>query len=76
MPGEVPTPERLREWIRSRRELESVLAQRHRESLRRLETAAAVEALGLAYRAARGLEPPRPTSGLIEQQRWFQRARR
>lgn len=57
------------------REAERVLERLRREALRTVDTAAAVAALELAYRAARQQGRSRPTSGLVEQQQWFQRAR-
>ncbi len=57
-------------------EAEPVLERLRRAALRTVDTAAAVAALELAYRAARQQGRSRPTSGLVEQQQWFQRARR
>ena len=51
------------EWIR-------------REELAGSSTIAAVRALAGAFRYARRHLPPRPTSGLVEQQQWFRRLAR
>jgi hypothetical protein len=66
----------VRAWIRTWKQAGPVLERLRRESLRRVSTAAAIEAFDLAYKSARLQCPPRLTSGLIEQQRWFRRSRR
>ncbi len=66
----------IRAWIANWRELGPILERMRWESLRHVNTAAAVEALDLAYKSARLHCPPRKTSGLVEQQRWFTLAHR
>lgn len=58
------------------REAEQLQEQLRRAALRSVDTAAVVAALEPAYRAAREQGRSRPTSGLVQQQPWFQRARR
>jgi hypothetical protein len=71
------TPEELRigrRWVQAWREAGRDMERLRREELRRLDGARAIARLcGPAdYRQAPRL--PRPTSGLVEQQRWFKRA--
>ena len=65
-----------RAWIKNWRELEPILEQMRRDSLRQVDTAAAIGAFDLAYKSARLHCPSRTTSGLVEQQRWFKRGHR
>jgi hypothetical protein len=65
-----------RAWIRGWQELAPVLEQMRQESIRRADTAVAIEAFDLAYKSARLRCPRRLTSGLVEQQRWFKRGHR
>ena len=65
-----------RAWIRNWEETGPILERLRLESLRSVDTAAAIEAFDLAYRSARLHIPPRPASGLVEQQRWFKLARK
>jgi hypothetical protein len=58
-------------WRRAAPELERI----RREEIRAADTARAIEALSGAFIAARCDHPPRPTSGLVEQQRRFHRRR-
>lgn len=68
-------PDRDRARVRAWSEAAPVMERLRRAALRTVDTAAAVAALELAYRAARLHGRSRPTSGLVEQQQWFQRAR-
>lgn len=65
-----------RAWIRNWQELGPILEDERRKSIRRANTAEAIASLDLAYKAARLHCPPRESSGLVEQQRWFQRGHR
>ena len=65
-----------RRWVQAWKRAGEALEKLRREELRRLDPHAAIALLcGPAdYRA----EPraPKPSSGLVEQQRWFKKARR
>ena len=66
----------VRAWIRTWEKVGPILERLRRKSLRRVNTAAAIEAFELAYKSARLHGTPRHSSGLIEQQRWFRRGHR
>ena len=66
----------VRAWIRNWEVVGPVLERERLGALRRVNTAEAIEALDIAYKSARLHCKPRQTSGLVEQQRWFMRARR
>ncbi|HEY5913942.1 MAG TPA: hypothetical protein VJA21_25415 [Verrucomicrobiae bacterium] len=68
--------DQVRSWIRRWEELGPILERLRAESIRQADTAAAIEAFGLAYKSARLHGRRRTSSGLVEQQRWFQRSRR
>jgi hypothetical protein len=65
-----------RAWIKNWQELEPILEGMRRDSLQFVNTADAIGAFDLAYKSARLHCPPRETSGLVEQQRWFKRGHR
>jgi hypothetical protein len=65
--------ELTRAWIRNWAEVGPMLEQMRLDSLKRVNTAEAIEAFDGAYKSARLHFPPRKTSGLVEQQRWFKR---
>lgn len=66
----------IRAWVRNWQELSPVLERERLESIRRADTVASMEAFEMLYQSARATMPPRTSSGLVEQQRWFQMARR
>jgi hypothetical protein len=66
----------VRAWIKNWQEVEPVLEAERRKSIRRVNTAAAIASLDLAYKSARLHCPRRESSGLVEQQRWFKRGHR
>ncbi len=66
--------EQIRERIAQGKRAAPVLERVRREDIRRADTGRAMEQLnGFVLAHARRV-PPRPTSGLVEQQRVFQRA--
>lgn len=65
-----------RAWVENWEKIGRMLEAWRRQAVRQADTAAAIEAFALAYKAARLHLPPRKTSGLVEQQRWFRRGRR
>jgi hypothetical protein len=72
------TPEHIaqgRQWVEAWRRAGAFMEQLRREELRRLDSYRAIALLcGPAdYRVPP--RAPKPTSGLVEQQRWFRRAR-
>ena len=67
--------DQIRAWIRTWEKTGPILERLKLQSLASVDTAAAIEAFDLAYKSARLHAPPRLTSGLVEQQRWFKRAR-
>lgn len=58
-------------WRRAGPELERIRA----EEIRATDTGRSIQILDDAFESAIRLNPPRPTSGLIEQQRFFAKAR-
>jgi hypothetical protein len=71
------TPDQIAEgkrWVQAWKEAGEAMEQLRREELRRLDSQRAIELLcGPAdYRVAP--RAPKPTSGLVEQQRWFMKA--
>jgi hypothetical protein len=66
----------VRAWIRNWQQIGPVLERLREQSIRQADTAAAIEAFDLAYKSARLHCPPRLSSGLVEQQRWFKRGHR
>lgn len=71
------TPEQLAQgklWVRAWQQSGAMMEQLRREELRRLDPQKAIALLcGPAdYRTAP--RAPKPTSGLVEQQRWFKKA--
>jgi hypothetical protein len=67
--------QRVRQWIRNWQAVAPILAQLRDEAIRNSDTAAAIEQLSDAFESARRHWSPPPTSGLVEQQRWFARLR-
>jgi hypothetical protein len=66
---------RVKEWVEAWRRAGPQLERMRREELRAFRYEDHVEAIeGLLDAAARQAEP-RPSSGLVEQQRWFQKVR-
>jgi hypothetical protein len=59
-------------WKRAGPEMEIM----RRAEIRRVETASSIPAFDGLFEAAVRDFPPKPTSGLVEQQRWFRRAKK
>lgn len=73
------TPEQIaqgKRWVQAWKEAGPVMEQLRRDELRRLDPSSSIALLcGPAdYRTSP--RAPKPTSGLIEQQRWFMKAAR
>jgi len=66
----------IRRWVLAWRQAEPLLRQLKKEELRRMDTALALQRLAGAFRSCRIHFKPSPHSGLVEQQRWFQKLRR
>ena len=66
----------VRNWVRNWQELGPVLEQMRRESIKKTDTAKAMEAFESAYKSARLHGGRHATSGLVEQQHWFKRGHR
>jgi len=64
-----------RQWVETWRTAGPILDQIRAREMRALSRSQAIEALSGFTTYARLHYPPKPTSGLVEQQRWFQRAR-
>jgi len=60
-------------WVRTWRKAGPLLAKLRRREVRSADTAAAILQLEDAFQSALMHHPPRPTSGLVEQQKWFAR---
>ena len=67
--------ELMKTWVETWKTTGPILERLRREDVRKTNTAEAILVLDGAYRSARLHYPPRPTSGLIEQQAIFMRAR-
>jgi len=73
------TPEQIaqgKRWVRAWKEAGPVMEQLRRQELRQLDSHRAIEMLCCPgdYRVAP--RAPKPSSGLVEQQRWFMKARK
>jgi hypothetical protein len=62
----------IERWVRTWREAEPALAEQKRTELERLDTPRALSELAAAFAHALERAPASDTSGLIEQQRYFQ----
>jgi len=73
-PTSLVTPE-IRRWVETWREADRALSLLKRETLRQLETREALRQLADAFDLAVATAPRTSTSGLVDQQRLFQRLR-
>lgn len=62
----------LERWVATWREAGPALERQKRAELERLETPAGLAQLAAAFAVALAQSPHRDTSGLVEQQRYFQ----
>jgi hypothetical protein len=62
-------------WVAAWRRAGEKMAELRRDELRNIDTQQALLNLADAYESCRLHHPPRPTSGLVEQQRWFRKLR-
>ena len=72
------TPEQIaqgREWVEAWKRAGAFMEQLRREELRRLDGYRAIEMLCAPWDYHQEPRAPKPTSGLVEQQRWFMKAR-
>jgi len=60
-------------WVHAWQTAAPLLDQLRRQEICNTNTAHAIVQLEQAFQSARRHHPPQPTSGLIEQQRWFAR---
>jgi hypothetical protein len=67
--------DQLRQWVENWKRLGPLLEEIRDRELLSVDTTAAIQALSGLARAARLERPPHPTSGLVEQQRYFRRLR-
>ena len=75
LPNEGPAHEAAaRRWVRTWKEAGPRLEQVRRAELRRLDPQRAIALLCGEADYTKPPRAPRPTSGLVEQQRWFRRA--
>lgn len=65
-----------RVWLRNWETLGPILEEVRRQSIRNAQTAAAIAAFDGAFETAVRDLPPKPYSGLVEQQRLFKLARK
>ena len=65
----------VRAWIRNWQETGPILERLRQESIRKVNTALALPAFDGAFETAIRDRPPKPQSGLIEQQALFKLAR-
>lgn len=72
------TPEQLalgKRWVAAWKSAGVELERIRREELRSLDTYRTIEKLCYSRAPGQPPQPPRPTSGLVEMQRWFMKAR-
>jgi hypothetical protein len=74
MSRRLPNDEMIR-WVATWREAGAALERQRRTELERLETPAALAALAAAFDHAQRRNHTSDSSGLVEQQRYFQRLR-
>ena len=65
--------EKERLWVQTWQKTGPALEELRRQEIRCADTASAILQLEDAFQSALREHPPRPTSGLVEQQRWFAR---
>lgn len=65
-----------RQWMSAWRRAEPELERMRRDEIRRADTAASIPAFDGLFEGAVRDFPPKPMSGLVEQQRCFHRAKR
>ena len=63
--------EKERLWVQTWQKAGEVLGELRRREIRHVDTARAILQLEDAFHSALRERPPEPTSGLVEQQRWF-----
>jgi hypothetical protein len=68
--------DQVRAWIRNWEKLGPILEDLRRQDIRQADTLRAIPAFDGAFESAVRDSPPKPWSGLIEQQRLFQKARK
>ncbi|MBX3175260.1 MAG: hypothetical protein KF709_12665 [Gemmatimonadaceae bacterium] len=74
--GTHPTTEQAQSWMRQWRAAAPALARVRAAELATVDVVVVAEELEGALDARMRMEPPPPSSGLVEQQRVFARARR
>lgn len=62
-------------WVKTWKEAGPRLAAIRREEIRRTDSVREIAAFGDVFRVAVNVNPPKPTSGLVQQQRLFARLR-
>ncbi len=67
--------EQEKQWVAAWGRAGARLAELEREDLRKTDTQKSLMNLACAYESCRLHHKPRPTSGLVEQQRWFRKLR-
>jgi hypothetical protein len=65
--------EALRRWVACWKAAGARMEELRRERLRHIDTQQSLMNLADAFESCRIHRQPRPTSGLVEQQRWFRR---
>jgi hypothetical protein len=68
--------ERIRQWVACWRRAGERMEELRRERLRNTDTQRSLMNLADAFESCRLHHKPRPTSGFVEQQRWFRRLAR
>ncbi|MCP4111851.1 MAG: hypothetical protein GY749_41045 [Desulfobacteraceae bacterium] len=63
-------------WIQNWKEAGAVMEQIRRDEMEHIDIQQIIENLDDAFESALINSPPRLTSGLVEQQAWFDKARR
>jgi hypothetical protein len=68
-----PETERLRQWAACWKRAGARMEELRREELRHTDTQQSLMSLAGAFESCRLHYKPLPTSGLVEQQRWFRK---
>ncbi len=66
----------MKEWVERWKAVGETLAALRRQAIRDADTPKAIELFEGCLESALRLNPPRATSGLVEQQKYFRKAKR
>ena len=76
IPMSVEEESALKAYVERWKRVGPLLEKQREEDVRRSDTISNIAAFGRLWNEAVRVWPPPPTSGLVEQQRWFQKLRK